>query len=238
VSAGSYLNLARRPFENRRLVVRLAILLWFCGGVLVVINAWSFYRYFSGSTDGRDDLVAVRAEIARESEAARILAAELRSFDLETQNEQVAYLNQRIAERTFPWSRLFDHLAEALPRGVRLRSLYPAREEKGGPRRERELHAGERVQLDIEAEAEDGEQMLAFLEALFDHPAFSAPIINSESRVAAAEIVDFDLRVTYAPSAIVAGDAGPPPGAGTESGAEAAGSVGGGTSPGDGGAAR
>ncbi|MDX1632558.1 MAG: hypothetical protein R3234_11885, partial [Thermoanaerobaculia bacterium] len=127
------LNLARRPFANTRPVVRVSILLWTVGIVLACINLWLYGRSLSGMEHLEERLETTEKQILREE--SRLAEAEeaLRGMNLRDQNAEALYLNARIAERSFPWSRLFDHLAEVLPREVRLQSLSPRRFEPEPP---------------------------------------------------------------------------------------------------------
>ena len=191
-------NLARRPFANERPVRRLTLVLWSLGGLLTVLNGFLFYRYATSNVEGRDQLREVRAGIEAELETVEELRRSLVGFDLDEQNEEIRFLNRRIAERTFPWSVLFEQLGEVLPRGVRLNSLAPRLPEpvRGRSRVPRDP----RVQLTIDGAARDGEELLAFVDGLFAHPAFESPDLERESTDAAARLVSFNLETLYRPS--------------------------------------
>jgi len=205
------LNLASQPFVNSRPVRRLVFLLWCLSVILIAANVFFYARYFSGQQERRDRLAAVTEQEGRERDRLAELDAELAGFDLDWQNRQVDFLNLRIAERVFPWSRLFDRLTEVLPRQVRLTRLRP------------EIHglsssAGaveETVRLEIRAEARTEEAMLDFISLLFEHPAFRNPNLASENRPGKSNVTDFALTVTYLPArAAAAAAAGPAPEAG------------------------
>ncbi|MCP4656262.1 MAG: hypothetical protein GY856_12690 [bacterium] len=118
-------NLARRPFVNARPVVRLTVLLWIFGVLLLVANFLSYSRYWAGSAEIRGQLAAVEEEMSREEESLAQLDQQVPSLDLEEQIDQVIYLNRLIKNRTFPWSTLFEDLEEILPPEVRLFSVQP-----------------------------------------------------------------------------------------------------------------
>ena len=109
------LNLARHPFANLRPLRRLGIALWVVGGLAVLTAGWLFVSYLIGSSEKRAALALLEDERAQESQRLSGLRAQLARFELAAQNREVDYLNERIAERTFAWSRLFDDLAEVLP---------------------------------------------------------------------------------------------------------------------------
>ncbi len=211
------LNLARQPFINSRPVRRLVLVLWGLSAVMVVANALFYTRHFSGQEARRARLRALAEQEVTERQLLADLESELAAADLEWQNRQVGFLNLRIAERTFPWSRLFDRLAAALPRNVRLTRLRPRVERSAGP--ERAATVTETVLLDLRGEARGDDAILKFVNKLFRHPAFRDPDLSSESRRDRANVIEFALTVRYLP----------------ESGEEAAAGAGGGG--GDGGPA-
>jgi Tfp pilus assembly protein PilN len=191
------LNLARKPFVNARPIGRAATLLWFLGGILLVFNAVLYWDYFTSSEDRRDDLTATQARIAEQEAAISTLRSQLQGLQLPQQNAQVAFLNRKIAERTFGWSRLFDDLEEVLPGNVRLLSLSPQAEEADS-RRPPQPTDGERVRLNIDCIAKDGGAQLEFIDQLFAAPAFSNPQLSSDA-VDAAGLIRFQLSVVYHP---------------------------------------
>jgi Tfp pilus assembly protein PilN len=201
MSLGS-MNLARRPFVNARPVARLGILLWVAGGILLAINVVSIWSYLAGSAEKRAAIARAEATVAEESRRIAALESELGSMDLEQQNEQAAFLNRRIADRTFAWSRLFDDLAEVLPLDVRVNDLSPLgvegeRAQRSGARRARRAPESDGFPLRIGGVARDGEVLLQFVDNLFAHPAFANPDLASEAREGTD--LRFDVSVTYRP---------------------------------------
>lgn len=203
---GGYLNLARRPFVNSRPVGRFSLALWILGGLLLLGNVTLFWSYLSGSTEKRAELDRMEEQVEHESRAVSRLEARLAGLDLGQQNEQVDFLNRKIAERTFSWSLLFDRLAEVLPNDLRLMQLQPAPiggDERPGmrPNRNRgEPLSSDRVPLIIQGEARSDEALLQFIDNLFSHEAFDNPDLGQESRSEENQNrVRFDVRVTYLP---------------------------------------
>ena len=119
------LNLARRPFLNSRPVVRVSLLLWLLGLLLLLGNVSLFWNYRQRSADKREQITRGEAEIASQQAASAKLQHQLDSFNLEEQNQRVDFLNKQIEERTFSWSELLDRVAERLPHDVRLNRLAP-----------------------------------------------------------------------------------------------------------------
>lgn len=206
----AHLNLSRRPFLNTRPVTRVALALWVLGALLLLGNVTLFWNYLSGSTEKREELARLEEQVEREREAVSRLEARLAGLDLGDQNEQVGFLNDKIAERSFSWSLLFDRLAETMPDGVRLIQLRPtaigggeipgARRSAAASRAPRGPLASDRVHLSIEGEAREDEDLLRFVDNLFAHSAFDNPDLAGETRSEDnQERVRFTLRVTYLP---------------------------------------
>lgn len=194
------LNLAARPFVNRRPVVRLAALLWLAGALLLAGNVWLYWDFLAG----RGDVHARRAEteeaIRIEERRISALSEELAAFDLAAQNQQVEYLNRRIARRHFSWSRLFDQLAEVLPQDVRIESLAPAVAGEGrraSPRRSDLPAQPGRVILQMEAQAKSDQAILELVDALFADPDFEHPNLIQQVENEGG-LIRFSLEVVYA----------------------------------------
>ena len=129
------LNLALDPFLNRGPVRRFQIVLWLLGAILLALNVDSYLQNRRDSTELRERLQGIDRQIEDESEAIVDLQDTLRELGPQEQNSRVDYLNQQIAERTFPWGELFDDLGAILPRAVRLRSVTPKVDRRSrGPR--------------------------------------------------------------------------------------------------------
>ena len=192
----SQINLAERPFRNTRPVSRVTILLWVVGIALLGLNASRYWDYYSGTSDeSLERLETVRLGITQETQKSRDLEARLAQLDLETQNLEVAFLNQMIAERAFSWSQLFDDLGQVQPRDVRLQRLTPRVTIHSGAGDA----ASDRVAIDIDGTARTDDAVLEFLDALFEHPSFHSPNLTRDVR--RPQGVLFAMQVTYLPGA-------------------------------------
>lgn len=197
-------NLARRPFANIRPIQRLGIALWVIGGALAVAAAVLFWRSLFGIETKQEELAAIERHIAAERLQLENAEASLRRMNLRQQNVEATYLNDRIAERTFPWSVLFEDLAEVLPREVRLFSLAPqaaagVTRASAQPVRQRDSRVGRRVFLQMNGAAESDEALLRLLDNLFASPYFDAPSLPRETFE--GNSVEFTLSVYYLPDA-------------------------------------
>jgi Tfp pilus assembly protein PilN len=200
-------NLSARPFVNRRPVLRLSLLLWAAGLVLLAGNLWLYWDFLAG----RGDLDARRREVGEqitvEEHRISALTSELASYDLGEQNEQVRYLNQRIEQRRFSWSRLFEELSDLLPRDVRLLSLTPSagdeqsgRRTSGSARRGASAVSDGQIPLQIDAQARSDEAILELVDALFADSDFERPNLLQQTRDPGSGLIRFSLNADYRPS--------------------------------------
>ncbi|HKI05372.1 MAG TPA: hypothetical protein VKK31_25555 [Thermoanaerobaculia bacterium] len=211
------LNLARRPFLNSRPVVRVSLLLWLLGLGLLAGNVLLFQGYLSSSADKRQQIAGGQQEIEKQKQAAARLQSRLDDVDLESLNEQVDILNQKIEERTFSWSLLLDRLADVLPNDVRIVRLTPHTGDKAAREMRsrsataiRSQRQNGRILLTIGAESRSDEALNRFVDNLFAHPAFADPNPTHEERQQdEGNILKFELQVQYIPG-------GTPQGAGAE----------------------
>lgn len=198
------LNLAGRPFLNSRPVVRISLLLWMLGFLLLLGNVSLFWSYLSASEDKRAEIARGEQAIQRRQAEVRDLEARLNSIDLEDLNAEIRFLNGKIAERTFSWNLLLDHLARVLPNDVRLNRLQPvtadqARRASQGSRSARRGQPREGlVTLEILGDTRDDEALLRFVDNLFTHP-FANPNLVREERLDEGSVVRFELTVEYIP---------------------------------------
>ena len=197
-------NLARRPFANIRPIQRLGVALWVIGGALAIAAAVLFWRSLFGIETKKEELAAIERRIAAERLQLETAEASLRRMNLRRQNQEASYLNDRIAERTFPWSVLFEDLAEVLPREVRLFSLAPqsaagVTRASAAPVVRRDPRGGRRVFLQMSGAAESDEALLRLLDNLFASPYFDAPSLPRETFE--GNSVQFALSVHYLPDA-------------------------------------
>ena len=200
-------NLARAPFVNERPVRRLAVTLWLLFALVGGLAAWQAVASRQATSARLAELARLNTEAAAARERAATLERELRGADLPAQNERTAFLNRRLAERAFSWSRLLESVTAVMPRGVRLVRLSP--EGFGSEQRRAGMPvraaATTRVEMRVSGEAEETEALLEFVDRLFQHPAFDQPNLARESERKDSRI-QFELAVAYLPE--VAGDSG------------------------------
>jgi len=191
-------NLARSPCLNRRPLHRVAGALAVLALALTGWNVATYTRAGSGAAAKSDEIARLRQKVAAARERLATIESDLASRDLAAENRRAAFLNDRIEERAFSWNELFDRLAEALPRGVRLRTLSPRVLGSRSGRRGGTASLRTPVRLNIAGEAEDDEALLELVDNLFAHDSFAAPDLQSERRTP-SEALSFKLDVVYYP---------------------------------------
>jgi len=222
VTSSLLANLASSPFVNERPVQRFTVAAWVLGALLVGANLLLWIQYRHDSTALRARLGETRAAIDAKSEHVVKMDEELRRLRLPAQNAQVSFLNGRIAERTFPWSLLFERIASTLPDGVRLLSLSPVFEQPGGgdgaKKKERSpVPPGEElVSLKIHGAAKDDQALYQLIDAFFATPGFARPRLYQESSQGARSEVVFNVDVEYQPRYSPAADSQADTAAGAE----------------------
>ena len=210
------LNLSRRPFVNKRPVTRTAILLWSLGLLLLLVNVFSFWSYLASSAEKRADVKAGQAKLAAARSTLATREAEVAGLDLGRQNDEVAYLNRKIAQRTFSWSRLLDRLSAVMPNDVRLQRLSPRgladeRESRPARRAASRRQSLDRIALTIDGQARSEEAILQLIDNLnAERSSFEDANWTRESHDTASGLIRFNLTVTYLPDASVEGYVRPP----------------------------
>lgn len=197
------LNLARRPFTNSRPVTRLALVLWLVGGGLLVVNGLRYWQLLTGSENRGHELEALEARVGEHQNRIADLRTAIGNYDVNQQNAQVTFLNQKIAARTFGWSELFDRLEEVLPDDVRLVSLSPISQNEGGRRRNRasQQEPKDRFRLQLRGVAKTFDAELALIDSLFRHPSFSRPRL-SRDQLNKVNQVEFEISLVYRPGPV------------------------------------
>lgn len=191
------LNLARRPFVNRRPVRRAALLVAICAGLVLLADGVLYGRYLLDSRAQRGRLAELDGELntARGRMNNLLMSSEFQ--ELAPYNTRVTHLNTLIAERTFPWGRLFDRLSELMPAGVRAHRLNPVIErDRRGAGAATGSVAGRPVELSIDGVARTSDDLLAFLDALFAAPDFVNPVLEQESQGGGGER-SFAVKVRF-----------------------------------------
>ena len=218
-------NLASKPFVNRRPVIRIAFLVWIAAIVLAVVNIWSYGDFFRIASNHRARLADLEKEIRIEEEQVTSLEKRIAGLRLDDGNTKARYLNGLIHQRIFPWSRLFDEIQDVLPKDVYLIGLAPQIEKLESPKRPRSTTSSrtrntststssstsrttrttkkkpepelDRVLLELQGVARSDEAMLELVDRLYASPSFLDPTLSTEKRETRTGLVAFQIEVTY-----------------------------------------
>jgi len=196
-------NLAHRPFENLRPMRRISLLLTLLAILLTAWNVATWLRTGAGAAEKAAELERLTAETAKARAEIETLESDLRSANLEEANQQIEFLNEQIAARTFSWNHLFEDLVEVLPSGVRLRRVTPSveRSRRSGrsERTRRPASPGEElVSLELSGEAESQEMYREFIDRLFASDRFQSTNPSGDTE-GDDRLVQFNLSTLYRP---------------------------------------
>ncbi len=184
------LNLATSPLlSHRRFFVGagLAGTLAVAGLLALSYDVASTWR---ANRAERAEIARYNRELTRLGQQRTQLASFFDSPRAHEVMDRAAFINSLIDRRSFPWTKIFMDLEQALPPGVRVISIAPTME-KG------------RVQVDLVIGAETDASKLQFLDALQHSPDFSQIQVRSERRTAQpgqASEVQMELTALYSSS--------------------------------------
>jgi Tfp pilus assembly protein PilN len=163
------LNLATTPLESNRSFIAGAALVGVLGVLAMLVLSWHAYSVWRTNAELRAEQAKIQTDMNRlETERAGI--QEFFSQDSTIQQEdRAAFLNSLIAQRAFPWTKIFMDLERNLPVGVRVVSIEPRL-------------VGDHLELRFNVGAADDDSKLKFLKALESAPEFSQIQVFSEAR--------------------------------------------------------
>lgn len=164
-----HLNLAARPYRDYRPVYAVVVALSLLSAFLMLNNIETYYRYIH-------ETKATRAKIAQVEEQARTEKAKedtarqrVKGLDLAQLDQQTRFINAKLAERAFSWSRLLDELESVLADDVRLISVTP-QFTVNGP-----------IPLSMNFEAKSGDGMITTINRMNADPQFKDAFPSNET---------------------------------------------------------
>ena len=183
-----HLNLAARPYRDYRPVYAVVVALSLLSAFLMLNNIETYYRYIH-------ETKATRAKIAQVEEQARAEKAKedaarqrVKGLDLAQLDQQTRFINAKLAERAFSWSRLLDELESVLADDVRLISVTP-QFTVDGP-----------IPLSMNFEAKSGDGMITTINRMNADPQFRNAFPSNETANDDGTYT-FVLTVDYLPAA-------------------------------------
>ena len=174
------LNLARRPFIDRRPVNVAGGVL--AAGVLILsfVSVRTVVRYLDGSRKTRNAIAVLRDEISRLDEARRATEARLSRYDVEEILASADDANQIARRRAFSWTRFLDRLEKTLPADTRIAAISLASAEGS------EVKAGggknELFQVELTLVSRDPGGLTAAIRSFYGSPWFDRPTPHVEER--------------------------------------------------------
>lgn len=163
------LNLATTPLEgNRRFAVGAATIAVISLGALLLLSDRAFQMWRS-ETAFRTEQAQINADMDRLRGERRDLEQFFNQPETAQRRELATFLNTLIAQRAFPWTRIFMEFERTLPAGVRIVSIEPRLVDNY-------------VQLRLTVGANSDESKLEFLRALEGSKSFSHIEVQGERR--------------------------------------------------------
>jgi Tfp pilus assembly protein PilN len=163
------LNLASQPLQSNR---RFLFGAGFVGCVgLLTMASLSWHAYSTWKSD--QVIRGEEAQTQREMQQLDSRRADLEAFfnrpDSVRRRELSGFLNGLIAQRAFPWTKIFMDLERSLPEGVRVVSIEPKL-------------TGDHLELQLLIGATNDDSKLKFLKTLENSGDFSQIEVLSETR--------------------------------------------------------
>jgi len=163
------LNLATTPLEgNRRFAVGAAAAA-VVGLAALFLLAGRAYQVWRADTDFRTEQAQIESDMARLRGERRELEQFFSRPETVQRRDLAAFLNSLIAQRAFPWTRIFMDFERSLPPGVRVISIEPGL-----------VDDYVQLRLTIGAASDDGK--INFLRTLEGSKAFSRIEVQGERR--------------------------------------------------------
>jgi hypothetical protein len=170
----SNFNLATSPLENNRRFIAGSSVLGLVAVAALVFLSFHVYRTWAANRQLRAEMARLTSDIRRDQREQDALRKEFQDKKTVEIVNRAAFLNGLIAERTFPWIKIFSDLERILPPGVRVISIAPHRDKDGN------------VKVVLSIGAQDDASKLKFLESLEAAPAFSNIHVTAETKPAKA----------------------------------------------------
>lgn len=182
-----HLNLAARPYRDYRPVYAVVVVMSLLTAFLMLNNVDTYLRYVH-------ETKSTRARIAQTEEQTRVEARKeqeakdrLKGLDLVHLDQQTRFINAKLAQRSFSWSRLLDELESILADDVRLLSVSPTFNDDGD------------IRLTLNFQSKSSNGMITTINRMNAHPQFKDAFPTTESQDENS-IFSFDLSVKYLPS--------------------------------------
>lgn len=163
------LNLATRPLESNRRFAVGATTIAIVGLLAMSMLSWRAYSAWRTEKVYQAEDARLQNEMSRLQADRSVLETFFNQPDVVQRRDRAAFLNSLIAQRAFPWTRIFMDLEKNLPEGVRVVSIEPRL-------------SGDHLELKLVIGSASDDAKLKFLRALEDSGDFSAIEVLNEGR--------------------------------------------------------
>jgi hypothetical protein len=163
------LNLATAPLVGNRHFAVGAATVAVVGLVALFLLGQRAYQVWRAETDFRAEQAQIDSDTNRLRQERQELAQFFNRPDTVQRRDLAAFLNSLIAQRAFPWTRIFMDFESGLPPGVRIVSIEPRL-------------VDDYVQLRLTVGASNDVSKLQFLRRLEESKSFSHIQVEGERR--------------------------------------------------------
>lgn len=181
-----HLNLAARPYRDYRPVYAVVVVLSLLTAFLMLNNIETYYRYIHETKSTRAKIAEIEEQARVEKQKEETARQRVNGLDLAKLDQQTRFINAKLAERAFSWSRLLDELESILADDVRLVSVTPAFTDEGP------------VRLSMDFEAKSGDGMITTINRMNADPQFRDAFPSGETARDDGTYV-FSLAAEYLP---------------------------------------
>ncbi|HKO55196.1 MAG TPA: hypothetical protein VJ276_04915 [Thermoanaerobaculia bacterium] len=182
-----HLNLASRPYRDYRPVYAVVVVTSLLIAYLMLNNIDTFYHYRRSTSTTRADIERFDAQADQEYRRAQAVDAQLKSLNLAALDGQTRFINSQLAQRSFSWSELLDHLENVVSQDVRIVSIAPTFDPSGT------------VRLQLNCEGKTPDAMVNTLNRFNREGSFANPFPSVETAQEKGGFA-FALIVDYRPS--------------------------------------
>jgi hypothetical protein len=183
-----HLNLASRPYRDYRPVYAVVVVASLIIAYLMLNNIDTFYHYRKSTSTTRADIERFDAQADQEYRRAEAVDAQLKGLNLAALDGKTRFINAQLAQRSFSWSELLDHLENVVADDVRIVSISPVFDTNGI------------VHLALNCEGKTPDSMTRMLTRFIGEGSFSNPFPGVEAAQEKGGFM-FTLSVDYRPSA-------------------------------------
>jgi hypothetical protein len=181
-----HLNLAARPYQDKRLFVVTVIGVSLVIAALAYVNFDTYLRYRWQTQTTRAKIDQINAQAEQEQRHALVVAQQLKSIDVSKLSKQTSFINAQLAERAFSWSELLDRLEHVMADDVRITTISPSFQPDGV------------VHLELLTEAKTADGLVNMLNRFNADPHFANPFPKVEQNAGGTYRISF--AVDYRPS--------------------------------------